>query len=82
MDSAQIVATQQQTLQTNMQNQLHLIQLAMGNASSLATALTAAMNPPQPTTSVFGALVNAIGETASTAESQLGNNPAILSLFA
>ncbi|HEX4195750.1 MAG TPA: hypothetical protein VHY80_21750 [Stellaceae bacterium] len=82
LDSAQVLATQQQTLTTNMQNQLHLIQLAMGNASSLATALTAAMNPPQPTTSVFGALVNSIGETASTAESQLGNNPAILSLFA
>lgn len=82
MDSAQIVATQKATLQTNMQNQLHLIQLAMGNASSLATALTSALNPPKPTTSVYGALINSIGENASTAETQLGNNPAILSLFA
>ena len=82
IDSAQVVAQQQATLQTNMQNQLHLIQLAMGNASSLATALTAAMNPPQPTRSVFGALINSIGESGSTAETQLGNNPAILSLFA
>ncbi|HWE75319.1 MAG TPA: hypothetical protein VG328_19320 [Stellaceae bacterium] len=82
MDSASIVAQQQQTLQTNMQNQLHLIQLAMGNASSLAAAVSSALNPPQPTTSVFGALENSIGESASTAETQLGNNPAILSLFA
>jgi hypothetical protein len=79
---SQAIAQQTQQLQTNMQNQLHLIQLAMGNASSLATAMSKALNPPQPTSSVFGALQNSIGETASTAETQLGSNPAILSLFA
>lgn len=80
--SSQAVAQQTAQLQQNMQNQLHLIQLNLGKSSQLATALSAALNPPQPINSVFGALSNAIGESASTAETQLGNNPAIMSLFA
>jgi hypothetical protein len=80
--SSQAVAQQTQQLQQNMQNQLHLIQLNLGKSSQLATALSTALNPPQPVNSVFGALVNSIGESASTAETQLGQTPAIMSLFA
>jgi hypothetical protein len=80
--ASQAVASQTAQLQQNMQNQLHLIQLNLGKSSQIATALSAALNPPQPVNSVFGALSNAIGESASTAETQLGQNPAILSLFA
>lgn len=79
---SQAVAQQTAQLQQNMQNQLHLIQLNLGKSNQLATALSAALNPPQPINSVFGALSNAVGQTASNAETQLGNNPAILSLFA
>jgi hypothetical protein len=79
---SQAVAQQTAQLQTNMQNQLHLIELSLGQTSQLATALSTALNPPQPINSVFGALVNSVGESASTAETQLGQNPAILSLFA
>jgi hypothetical protein len=80
--ASQSVAQQTAQLQQNMQNQLHLIQLNLGKSSQLATALSTALNPPQPVTSVFGALSNAVGQTASNAETQLGNNPAIMSLFA
>jgi hypothetical protein len=80
--ASQAVAQQTAQLQQNIQNQLHLIQLNLGKSSQLATALSAALNPPQPINSVFGALVNSVGQTASNAETQLGNNPAILSLFA
>jgi hypothetical protein len=80
--ASQAVAQQTAQLQQNMQNQLHLIQLNLGKSSQLATALSAALNPPQPINSVFGALMNSVGQTASNAETQLGQNPAILSLFA
>jgi hypothetical protein len=40
------------------------------------------MNPPQPSNSIFGTLQSSVGETAATAEKQLGSNPAVLSLFA
>ena len=75
---------QQETarLTQNMQNQLHLIQLNLCKTSQIATALSAALNPPQPINSVYGALSNAIGQTASKAETQLGQTPAVLSLFA
>jgi len=77
-------AVQQQTnqLTQNMQNTLHLIQLNLGQSSQMATALSAALNPPQPVNSVFGALTNAIGQTAAGAEKQLGQMPAVMSLFA
>ncbi len=80
--ASQSVAAQTAQLQQNMQNQLHLIQLNLGKSSQIATALSAALNPRQPVNSVFGALANAVGESASTAETQLGQNPAIMSLFA
>jgi hypothetical protein len=77
-------AVQQQTniLTQNMQNNLHLIQLSLGNSSQLATALSAALNPPQAVNSVFGALTNSIGQTAAGVEKQLGQMPAVMSLFA
>jgi hypothetical protein len=80
--ASQAVAQQTARLQQNMQNQLHLIQLNLGKSSQIATALSAALNPPKPVNSVYGALSNAIGESAATAETQLGQNPAIMSLFA
>jgi hypothetical protein len=79
---SQAVAQQTAQLQANMQNQLHLIELSLGQANQLSTALSAALNPPKPINSVFGALVNSVGLTAAGVETQLGQNPAILSLFA
>ncbi len=79
---SQAVAQQTAQLQQNMQNQLHLIELSLGQTSQLATALSAALNPPQPVNSVFGALVGSVGQTAAGAEKQLGQTPAVLSLFA
>ncbi|HEY3917802.1 MAG TPA: hypothetical protein VGL83_08405 [Stellaceae bacterium] len=76
------VATETAQLQQNMQNQLHLIQLNLGKTSQVSNMLNSIINPPQPPTSVFAALQNAVGETASTAETQLGQIPAILSLLA
>ena len=69
-------------LETNEQNQLHLIQLNLGKTSQTATMLYGLLNPPTKVTSVFGALSNSVGETAKTAETQLGQTPAILSIFA
>jgi hypothetical protein len=79
---SQAIAQQTARLQQNMQNQLHLIELSLGQTNQLATALGASLKPPQPVTSVFGALVGSVGQTAAGVEQQLGSNPAILSLFA
>ena len=78
---SQAIAQQTAQLQANMQNQLHLIELSLGQTNQLSTALSAALNPPQPVKSVFGALVGSVGQTAAGVEQQLGSNPAILSLF-
>jgi hypothetical protein len=79
---SQQVAQETTQLQQNMQNQLHLIELNLGNTSQTANMLSLFSNPPQQVTSVFGALMNAVGESGSTAETQLGQTPAVLSLFA
>ncbi|HLI21452.1 MAG TPA: hypothetical protein VKV32_10070 [Stellaceae bacterium] len=71
-----------QQLQVNEQNELHLIELNMGNTGETSSMLNSILNPPTQVTSVFGALSNAVGETAKTAETQLGQTPAVLSLFA
>jgi hypothetical protein len=73
------VQTEISNLTEQAQNQTHLIELALGNTSSVATALAAAENPPQPYTSVFQALA---GSAATTAGSTAATAPAILSLFA
>lgn len=80
--ATQATAAETQQLQTNEQNALHLIQLNLSNTSQDATMIYTAANPPSQTSSVFGALENAVGETAKTAETQLGQTPAIMSLFA
>jgi hypothetical protein len=84
--NATSVATQTAQLQTNMQNQLHLIQLSMGNSSEIATMLAAAENPPGPVTSVFGALsasATAVAtEGTANSTSTAPQAPAIMSLFA
>ena len=79
---SQKVAQETQTLTANMSNQLHLIELNLGQTSTAAATLSAALNPPTTQTSVFGVLSGAVGETAKSAETSLGSNPAILSLFA
>ena len=79
---SQAIAQQTAQLQQNMQNQLHLIELSLGQTNQLSTALSAALTPPQPVNSVFGALVGSVGQTAAGVEKQLGSNPAVLSLFA
>lgn len=63
------------------QNQKHLIQLAIGNAQLLTTALTQAQNPPQPVKSPLSTLMNAVGATPSSYQSQ-NSLPPILSLLA
>lgn len=75
-------AAETQRLQTNEQNELHLIQLNLSNSSQAASMVYTAAHPPSQTTSVFGALQNAVGETAKTAETQLNETPAVMSLFA
>src|SRR4029077_4270966 len=79
---SQQVAQETAQLQQNMQNQLHLIELNLGNTSQTANMLSLFSNPPAQVTSVFGALINSVGETGATAENQLGQTPAVLSLFA
>jgi hypothetical protein len=79
---SQDVAQETAQLQQNMQNQLHLIELNLGTTSQTANMLSLFSNPPAQVTSVFGALINAVGETGATAEHQLGQTPAVLSLFA
>jgi hypothetical protein len=78
---SQAVAQQTQTLTQNMQNQLHLIELNLGQTNQASAMLNTMLNPPSPQTSVFGALASAVGQTAKGAETALGNTP-ILSLFA
>ena len=81
-EASQANAQEIAQLQQNMQNQLHLIELNLGNTGQVASMLNSIINPPQQVTSVFGALTNAVGETGATAETQLGQTPAVLSLFA
>ncbi len=73
--------TQVNQLTQQAQNQIHLIELALGNTQTIASMIAAAENPPQPVTSVFQALQNAAGATPSSyGASQAA--PAILSLLA
>jgi hypothetical protein len=72
--------TQIQQMMTNEQNQLHLIELSLGNSQALSNALAQAMSPPQPAQSVFDVLVNAVGATPATYAAQQ-STPAILSLL-
>ena len=84
--NAAAVAKQTQQLQQNMQNQLHLIELRLGNSSSTATMLNAALHPASPVTSVFGAIAQSAITTAtpiaSRASQTATQSPAIMSLFA
>jgi hypothetical protein len=70
-------ATKIARLTQQAQDQVHLIELALGNTQTLATMLKTATNLQQPVTSVFGALANSASGTASSATA-----PAILSVFA
>lgn len=63
------------------QNQEHLIELSLGSTSTIANVIENVDNPPQPITSPFQALQEAVGATPSTYSSQQ-STPAILSLLA
>jgi hypothetical protein len=63
------------------QNQSHLIELALGNTLTLSTALTQALNPPQPYTTPFDALTGGSATTTSSGASPK-TAPAVLSLTA
>jgi hypothetical protein len=90
-----LTAQQQQTQQTSTadseaqvqhltqlaQNQEHLIELSLGSTSTIANVIQEVDNPPQPITSPFQALQEAVGATPSTYSSQQ-STPAILSLLA
>ena len=77
---SQKIAQQTQLLTQNMSNQLHLIQLNLGQTGQASAMLNAALNPPARAASVFGVLSSAVGQTAKGALTALGN-PAIMSLF-
>jgi len=62
------------------QNQEHLIELSLGNSQTIASVLAEAANPPQPITSVFGALEQAVAATPAT-YSSTQSAPAVLSLL-
>lgn len=74
------VQTQIANLTQQAQDQEHLIELALGNSQTIATALSDAENPPQPITSVFGALEQAVAATPAT-YSSTNSAPAVLSLL-
>jgi hypothetical protein len=62
------------------QNQLHLIELALGNSQMVSAALAKASTPPQPIHSVFGVLTSSTGAASSPYGIQQ-SAPAILSLL-
>lgn len=77
----QTLSTQQiQQMMATEQNQLHVIELALGNSQLVSSALAQAMSPPQPVHSVFGVLTNSAGAASGSATSQR-STPAILSLL-
>jgi hypothetical protein len=74
------VQNQIASLTQQAQDQEHLIELSLGNTQTIATALYNEENPPQPITSVFGALEQAVAATPST-YSSTNSTPAVLSLL-
>ncbi len=80
--SAGSAETQSQisALTEDAQNQENLIQLSLGTTSEIASMVSSVDNPPQPVTSVFEALQEAVGATPSTYSSS-NSAPAILSLL-
>ncbi len=62
------------------QNQEHLIELSLGSTTTIASMVSNVENPPQPITSVFEALQDAVGATPAT-YSPTNSAPAILSLL-
>ena len=80
--SATDTATQNKiaALTEQAQNQEHLIELSLGSTQTIASMVYNATNPPQPVTSVFQALQDAVGATPSS-YSPSNSAPAILSLL-
>ncbi len=62
------------------QNQEHLIELSLGSTQTIASMVSNVENPPQPVTSVFEALQDAVGATPAS-YSPANSAPAILSLL-
>lgn len=80
--SAQLHATTETARLTQLaHNQEHLIQLALGNTTQLATALAKMAATPDPSTSPFQTLLSLVGATADSVTPAQTSN-AILSLLA
>jgi hypothetical protein len=82
MESDGDAAAQKQiaALTQNAQNQEHLIELSLGSTQTIASMVSKVDNPPQPVTSVFEALQEAVGATPAN-YSPTNSAPAILSLL-
>lgn len=63
------------------QTQEHLIELALGNTTTLASSIFAADNPPATVTSPLQVLENQVGATAKSSTNAANANPPILSLL-
>jgi hypothetical protein len=81
-ENSSTTATQNQiaALTEDAQNQEHLIELSLGSTQTIASMVSNVENPPQPITSVFEALQDAVGATPAT-YSSTQSTPAILSLL-
>ncbi|MGH7088112.1 MAG: hypothetical protein ACREFQ_04365 [Stellaceae bacterium] len=80
--STATATTQAQIQQLTQQahNDEHLIELALGNTTTLATAIFAMANPPPLPASPFAVLLNSVGATANSSPAT-GTQPPILSLL-
>ena len=74
------VQNQIAALTEDAQNQEHLIELSLGSTKTIASMVANVENPPQPVTSVFEALQDAVGATPAS-YSSTQSTPAILSLL-
>ena len=63
------------------QEQEHVIELALGNTTELASAMFTATNPPSTVTSPLQVLQDAVGATAASSTAASNASPAILSLL-
>lgn len=63
------------------QAQEHLIELALGNTTTLANSIFASENPPAPATSPLQVLQDQVGATAASSTAAANANPAVLSLL-
>lgn len=75
------VQAQIQQLTEQAQNQEHLIQLALGNTTTLASSIFASVDPPTAASSPLQVLQDQVGATAASSTAASNATPAILSLL-